>query len=89
MICAVYLLLVNIISFALMGADKRRACRGRWRISERTLFLWAAIGGSAGALIGMQTFRHKTRKPLFRFGMPALCIVQIVLLVAASIHLQG
>ena len=50
----VYLLLINIAAFALFGADKRKARRGDWRISEKALFLSAVLGGSLGALIGMR-----------------------------------
>ena len=37
-ILMVYLLLANLAAFALMGTDKRRAQRCRWRIPEKTLF---------------------------------------------------
>lgn len=78
-IIAVYLILANIAAFALMGADKRRAQRCRWRIPERTLFLSAILGGSVGAILGMYLFRHKTRHTQFVIGLPAILIVQIVL----------
>lgn len=75
----VYLLLINAVAFALMLADKQKAIRGRWRIPERTLILSAALGGSIGALLGMYTFRHKTRHPKFTFGIPAILAAQIFL----------
>lgn len=53
----VYLLLINIAAFALFGADKRKAKRNAWRISEKALFLSAVLGGSLGALIGMRRTR--------------------------------
>ena len=56
-----YLAAINAAAFVMMGADKRRARRGRWRISEKALFAAALAGGSAGAVLGMQIFRHKTR----------------------------
>ena len=49
-----YLFAVNITAFALFGADKRKARRNAWRISEKALFLSAVLGGSLGALIGMR-----------------------------------
>ncbi|MDR3205946.1 MAG: DUF1294 domain-containing protein [Candidatus Methanoplasma sp.] len=60
---AAYLLL-NLISFAAFGADKRRALRGKWRIKESTLLLLSFFG-PFGAVAGMRLFRHKTRKPKF------------------------
>ena len=60
-IIAAYLLIMNIIGFALMGIDKRRAVKRLWRISESTLFVVAIIGGSLGSIIGMRFFHHKTK----------------------------
>jgi uncharacterized membrane protein YsdA (DUF1294 family) len=76
---AIYLLIVNAIGFLLMLIDKRKAIRHRWRIPEKTLFLTAAIGGSMGSIMGMYTFRHKTKHLQFTLGMPAILIVQLVL----------
>ena len=56
-----YLVAVNIVAFALMGIDKKRAINHAWRIPEKTLFLSAILGGSIGAIAGMQVFRHKTK----------------------------
>ena len=72
-----YLILINLAAFLLMGADKSKARRHRWRIPERTLFLCAVLGGSAGAIAGMWFFRHKTRHWYFVVGMPAILAVQI------------
>ncbi len=76
---AIYLLIVNAIGFLLMLIDKRKAIRHRWRIPEKTLFLTAAIGGSIGSIMGMYTFRHKTKHLQFALGMPAILIVQLIL----------
>lgn len=88
-ICA-YILILNLIGFALMGIDKRKAVKGAFRIPEATLFLVAFIGGSIGSLFGMYTFRHKTRKWYFVYGMPAILFLQfaaaIVLLFYAPIE---
>ncbi|MCF2662900.1 DUF1294 domain-containing protein [Pseudoflavonifractor phocaeensis] len=75
-----YLLLVNLAAFLVMGADKRRAKRGTWRISEKALFLPALLGGALGGVLGMRTFRHKTKHWYFRFGFPLLLVLQAVLL---------
>ena len=76
---AIYLLVINFTSFALMGLDKRRARRDQWRISEKALFLPAVLGGSVGAILGMRLFCHKTRHWYFRYGLPALLLLQILL----------
>ena len=74
-----YLLLINAAAFVLMLADKRKAIKNRWRIPERTLILSALFGGSIGALLGMYTFRHKTKHLKFTLGIPAILIAQISL----------
>ena len=75
-----YLLLINAAGLVLMLADKIRARNGAWRISEMTLMLTAALGGSVGVHMGMYLFRHKTRHPKFTLGVPAILTVQILLL---------
>lgn len=87
MILIVYLLLVNLIAFALMGIDKSKAKRGAWRIPEKSLFLSAILGGSVGAILGMQIFRHKTKHWYFQYGMPLILVLQIILGVLLYIHL--
>ena len=74
-----YLLLINAVAFVLMLVDKRKALKKRWRIPERTLILSALFGGSIGALLGMYTFRHKTKHLKFTLGIPAILIAQISL----------
>lgn len=73
-----YLFLVNALAFLLMLADKRKAQKKLWRIPEATLMTTAVIGGSIGALAGMYTFRHKTRKPKFYIGIPVILTLQIL-----------
>lgn len=72
-----YLLIINAVAFALMHNDKRRAQKKRWRIPESTLFGVAAAGGSLGALLGMYTFRHKTRHWKFTVGIPLILLLQL------------
>ena len=76
----VVFLLLNLVSFLLFGLDKWKAMHGRWRIPESTLLLPAALGGSTGAFLGMKMFHHKTRKAKFYLGVPALWIIQVILL---------
>ncbi len=73
----IYLILINSAAFCCMGLDKLRAVKGEWRISERSLFLLAAAGGSAGALAGMFLFRHKTKHMSFRIGLPLILLLQL------------
>lgn len=74
-----YLAAINIITMAAMAADKKKAGRGSRRIPERTLFLLAALGGSAGAIAGMFIFRHKTRHLSFRIGLPLILAAQCLI----------
>lgn len=74
-----WLLAWTLLAFALMGIDKALARGGRRRVPEKTLFLSAIAGGSAGALLGMFLFRHKTLHRSFRLGMPAILLAQLLL----------
>ena len=80
-----YLIATNLIGFALMGIDKYKAKKRAFRIPEATLFIVAIIGGSIGSIIGLYAFRHKTRHWYFVYGMPAILILQI-LLIALLLH---
>jgi uncharacterized membrane protein YsdA (DUF1294 family) len=80
-ILGIYLLILNILGFAFMGIDKRRAIRSAFRIPEATLFAIAILGGSIGSILGMHLFRHKTKHWYFLFGMPIILILQIALVV--------
>lgn len=77
-----YLVLINILGYALMYIDKRKAIKKRWRISEHNLILVSILGGSIGSLIGMYTFRHKTKHLKFKFGIPCIIVIQCILLMA-------
>lgn len=80
-IALVYLVIVNIVGFVMMGIDKKKAIRGAWRIPEASLFLVALIGGSIGSILGMQTFRHKTKHWYFKYGMPAILLLQVAIVI--------
>ena len=73
----IYLAVVNVIAFVLYGLDKYKAKTGAWRIPEKTLLGIAVIGGSVGALAGMNFFRHKTRHWYFKYGLPAILAVHL------------
>lgn len=74
-----WLAVINLIAFALMGLDKWKARRDAWRIPEKTLFLAALLGGALGGTVGMHLFHHKTRHWYFRFGFPVLLVLQLLL----------
>ena len=77
----VYIVFTNILLFTLMAIDKQKAKLRQWRISEKTLFILALIGGSIGGILGMYTFRHKTQKPQFVIGFPVILICEIILFI--------
>ena len=75
-IAIIYYFVINLIGFTLMGVDKKRAIRGAWRISEASLILTALLGGALGCTLGMKHFRHKTKHWYFKYGMPAIFLMQ-------------
>ena len=77
-----YVAAVNVISFIVMGVDKRRAVKRAFRVPESTLFVLAIIGGSIGSIAGMHLFHHKTRHWYFLYGMPVILALQIILILA-------
>ncbi len=77
-----YIAAVNVISFIVMGVDKRRAVKRAFRVPESTLFVLAIIGGSIGSIAGMHLFHHKTRHWYFLYGMPVILALQILLVLA-------
>lgn len=80
-ILAIYLFAINLVGVFVMWSDKRKAKKDKWRIPEKTLFLVALLGGCLGTTLGMYWFRHKTKHWYFKFGMPAILIVEAALLV--------
>lgn len=84
----IYLLIINLIGFFAMFFDKQKAKRGKWRIPEKTLFLFAIIGGSLGSTLGMHLFRHKTKHWYFKYGVPAILIIEIGIVLYFIIKIQ-
>ena len=74
-----YLIVINIVTFLVYGIDKVKAKQGSWRISEATLLILAVIGGSIGALLGMQVLHHKTMHKKFKYGLPLILLGQIAI----------
>ena len=81
----IYFLVMNIITFLLMGYDKREAKVNQWRISEKALFLFCLFGGSIGGICGMYAFRHKTQKWYFKIGFPLILIIQIGIIIYMNV----
>ncbi len=77
----IYMIFVNVVTFLVYGVDKLKAKQSRWRISENALIALALIGGSIGALLGMYLWRHKTQHKKFKYGVPVILVLQIVLIV--------
>ena len=75
-----YVVLMSLLAFAAFGLDKYKAKTNRWRTRERTLFLFALLGGGIGAFLGMKVFHHKTLHKQFAIGIPAIMIVQLLIL---------
>lgn len=78
-ILILWLILINLVLFIMMGVDKWKARRHRWRIPEKVLLGAAVIGGSAGGILGMLIFHHKTKHPKFYIGYPVILVVQLLL----------
>ena len=75
------LLTINALAFIVYGIDKLKARKGRWRISEATLLLLAIVGGSVGVWLGMKVWHHKTMHLKFKYGLPAIILLQLALAV--------
>ena len=80
-----WLCCMSLVTFLVMGSDKRRAKRGARRVPEARLFLLALLGGGAGGFLAMYAFRHKTRHLHFVIGFPLIAAVQLL----AALHLFG
>ena len=81
-----YLLAINAVAFIMYGIDKYKAKKAKWRISEATLLLLAVLGGSIGAWMGMKVWHHKTMHKKFKYGIPAILLIQIALM--AYLHMN-
>lgn len=77
-IVIIYILIINLCGFLSMYIDKRRAISHKWRIKEKTLFIFALLGGALGSIVGMYTFRHKTKHWYFVIDMPLIFIAETI-----------
>ena len=74
----IYIGIMNVTEFLVMGIDKLKAKRRGFRVPEAILFLLAIAGGSIGAILAMWIFRHKTRHHTFTIGMPVILVLQLI-----------
>ena len=79
-IALVYLAVINVATFFTFGIDKWKAKKSLWRIRETALLMLAVFGGSIGAWIGIIVCYHKTQKKKFKYGVPAIIIIQLALI---------
>lgn len=78
-----YLAAINLVAFFLYGVDKWKSRHNKWRVTEARLLAIALLGGSLGAFLGMKLWHHKTQHPRFRFGLPLILFLHIVIAFAA------
>jgi uncharacterized membrane protein YsdA (DUF1294 family) len=83
-----YVVVANVVSFAMFGIDKQRARAGQRRISERALLVSAVVSGTIGAWVGMSVFRHKTAKRSFQTRMVAMSAVDAAVVVLALLAMR-
>jgi uncharacterized membrane protein YsdA (DUF1294 family) len=81
-VIAALVLTLNAITFFVYGIDKWKAKNGKWRISEATLLILAIIGGSIGAWLGIKVWHHKTMHKKFKYGVPAIIVLQLIAVAA-------
>lgn len=75
----IYLIIINIFGFFIMGIDKHKAKMANRRIPENTLFMFTFLGGGVGTIAGMYVFHHKTKKLKFKIGMPLILGLEILI----------
>jgi uncharacterized membrane protein YsdA (DUF1294 family) len=85
LVASVAFILVNLWTILCFWRDKERALAGERRISEADLLRLALVGGSPGALLARQLFRHKTRKEPFSTQLYVIVAIQIGLAIGCLI----
>ena len=78
---ALVFLAVNVVTFFIYGIDKWKAKNHKWRINETQLLALAVLGGSIGAWLGMKVWHHKTQHKKFRYGVPAIIVIQLTIII--------
>ncbi|MCR4966003.1 MAG: DUF1294 domain-containing protein [Bacteroidales bacterium] len=85
----IYLLAISVVTFFVFGIDKLKAKHNSWRVPERVLLSLAALGGSIGAWLGMSVWHHKTQHDKFKYGVPAILVIQITIVVVVVLYMRG
>lgn len=80
MMVFIYFIFINMIAYITMANDKKKAQKRLYRTRERTLWLLALLGGAPGGWVAMQTYRHKTKHASFKYGMPVLAVMDLMVL---------
>ena len=80
-IALIYLVIINVVTFLMFGIDKWKARNFKWRIRETALLGLAVLGGSVGAWLGMKVWHHKTQHKKFKYGIPAIIMIQLAIIV--------
>lgn len=78
-VIAIYFIIINLVGYFIMAVDKRKSIKDKWRIKERTLFAISLVGGALGMMLGMRSFHHKTKKTMFKIGIPILTILNLAI----------
>jgi len=73
----IYFIIINLVGYVIMAVDKRKSVRNKWRVKEKTLFAISLAGGALGMMLGMRNFHHKTKKTMFKIGIPILAILNM------------
>ena len=79
-IVLIYFAAINVVTFFMYGVDKWKAKKSKWRIREAALLGQAVLGGSIGAWLGMKIWHHKTQHKKFKYGVPAIIIIQLAII---------
>jgi len=75
-----WLISVNLVAFFVYRHDKKLAQQDKWRIAEKILLSLAWAGGTPGALLAMQKYRHKIHKREFLQRFRSIVILHLFLL---------
>lgn len=82
----IFLIVLNVVTFFLYGIDKLKAKRSKWRVPEATLLLFAVLGGSVGAWLGMKIWHHKTLHKKFKYGLPLIILIHIAAVIVYFLY---
>ena len=85
-LCLIVIGVMSFITFIAYGADKLKAKRRSWRISEKVLLSLSFFGGALGGLFAMTLFRHKTQHWYFYFVNVVSLILHVAICILPFFH---